>query len=139
MIRDCRGFGGKLDTTKLSQAMLQYRNTPDRDTKMSPAMALLGRQLRDFIPRCPQNLVGPMWRDIADAREKALMPRGKGAHEQWSVHARNLPPLKIGDDVMIQNQRGNYPRRWDKRRVVVEVLTHNQYQVRYCTSGEGAR
>ena len=81
MIRDCRGFGGKLDTTKFSQAMLQYCNTPDRDTKMSPAMALLGRQLRDFIPRCPQKLVGPMWREIADAREKALMPRGKGAHE----------------------------------------------------------
>ena len=36
---------------------------------------------------------------------------------------------------MIQNQRGNYPRRWEKRGVVVEVLTHDQYQVRV----EGSR
>ena len=115
--------------------MLQYRNTPDRDTRMSPAMALFGRQLRDFIPRRPDDLIGTMWREIADAREKALLPRGKGAHEQWSAHARELPPLLVGDDVMIQNQRGNYPRRWDKRGVVVEVLDHDQYQVRV----EGSR
>ena len=97
---------------------------------MSPAMSLFGRQLGDFIPRRPDDLVGTMWRDIADAREKALLPRGKGAHKQWSAHARELPPLLVGDDVMIQNQRGNYPRRWDKRGVVVEVLDHDQYQVR---------
>ena len=36
---------------------------------------------------------------------------------------------------MIQNQRGNYPRRWDKRGVVVEVLPHDQHQVRV----EGSR
>ena len=53
---------------------------------MSPAMALFGRQLRDFIPRRPDGLIGTMWREIADAREKALLPRGKGAHEQWSAH-----------------------------------------------------
>ena len=86
-------------------------------------MSLFGRQLRDFIPWRPEDLIGTMWREIADAREKALLPRGQGAHEQWSAHARKLPPLMVGDDVMIQNQRGNYPRRWDKRGVVVEVLT----------------
>ena len=53
MIRDCRGLGGKLDSAKFSQALLQYRNTPDRDTRMSLAMGLFGRQLRDFIPRRP--------------------------------------------------------------------------------------
>ena len=45
MIRDCRGIGGKLDSAKFSQALLQYRNTPDRDTRTSLAMALFGRQL----------------------------------------------------------------------------------------------
>ena len=98
-------------------------------------MSLFGRQLRDFIPRCPDSLIGTMWKEIADDREKALLPRGQGAREQWSAHARKLPPLLIGDDVMIQNQRGNNLRRWDKMGVVVEVLDHDQYQVRV----EGSR
>ena len=73
-------------------------------------MSLFGRKLRDFIPRRPEDLIGTMWREITDAREKALLPRGQGAHKQWSAHARKLPPLMVGDDV------------------VVEVLTHDQYQ-----------
>ena len=44
------------------------------------------------------------------AREQALRPSGKGAQEQWSANARNPPFLKVGDDVLIQNQRGNYPK-----------------------------
>ena len=80
-------------------------------------------------------MIGQMLQDIADAREKALIPRGKGAHKKWSARARDLPPLKVGDDVMIQNQRGNSPRRWDKRGVVVEVLPFDQHQVRV----EGSR
>ena len=44
--------------------------------------------------------------------------------------AKKLPPLELGDNVLIQNQSGNHLRRWDKRRVVVEVLGFDQYQVR---------
>ena len=102
---------------------------------MSPAMALFGRQLRDFIPRRPDGLIGTMWMEIADTREKALVHREKGAFEQWSAHAKELPPLLVGDDVMIQNQRENNPRSWDKRGVVVAVLDYDQYRVRV----EGSR
>ena len=52
-----------------------------------------------------------------------------------SVAAKKLPPLELGDNVLIQNQSGNHLRRWDKRRVVVEVLGFDQYQVRV----EGSR
>ena len=46
MLLDDVSARGTLDRTKVSRALLQLRNTPDRDTKLSPAKALYGRELR---------------------------------------------------------------------------------------------
>ena len=127
MIRDNLTMTGKLDRVKFSRALLTYRNTPDRDTGLSPAMALFNRQLRDFLPTAP--LVGSMWKELADAREKALAPRSTKQHEKWSAGVRELPPLQVGDAVFIQNQTGNHPLKWDKRGKVVEVKEFDQYVV----------
>ena len=56
--------------------MLQYRNTPDRDTKQSPAMCIFGHPIRDFIPiltkkHKPHNT----WVKVLAAREEALHNR----------------------------------------------------------------
>ena len=127
MLRDNLTVTGQLDRVKFSRALLTYRNTPDRDTGLSPAMALFGRQLRDFLPTAP--LMGSMWQTLADARETALSPRSTKQREKWSAGARELPPLQLGDWVFIQNQSGNYPKKWDKRGRVVEVKEFDQYRV----------
>ena len=49
---------------------------------------------------------------------------------KWSEHSKDLPPLRVGDHVLVQNQHGPYPTRWDRRGVVIEVLQHHQYRVR---------
>jgi hypothetical protein len=50
MLRDNVSARGTLDRAAVSRALLQLRNTPDRDTKLSPAKALYGREFRDFLP-----------------------------------------------------------------------------------------
>merc|ERR1711978_354557 len=41
---------GDLDTDTFGRAMLEYRNTPNPETRLSPAQVVFGRNVRDFIP-----------------------------------------------------------------------------------------
>jgi hypothetical protein len=41
----------------------------DRDSKLSPAKALHGIEIRDFFPRPGSALMGDMWMNLVDARE----------------------------------------------------------------------
>ena len=127
---------GSLDTDKFQKAMLAYRNTIDPETKASPAMIIFGRPIRDAIPiplgkYCPH----PTWSELMAHRENALAKRHTREHEKWEEHTRALPPLKVGDAVFIQNLTGNYPKRWERTGVVVEVRQFHQYVVRVDGSG----
>ena len=42
LIRNNLGPGGSLDTDRFSQAIMEYRNTPDRDMGCSPAQVVFG-------------------------------------------------------------------------------------------------
>ena len=137
LLRENIGFNGSLDTVKMSRALITHRNTPDRDTGLSPAEMMIGRKLRGFLPgkildpelKSEQNLAQG-WRELADWRELALAKRASRDQERWSTTTRSLAELPLGTHVAIQNQLGNHPKKWDKRGVIVEVLPFQQYKVR---------
>ena len=134
LLRENISPSGDLETAAVTRAVLQYRNTPDRDTGLSPTYLLLGRQLRDFLPAKPNQLppvrtsrdLSSTWQEVAEWRELALAKRSTKNQENLSAKVKEHTPLALGDHVMIQNQVGNNPTRWNKRGVVVAILPHRQ-------------
>lgn len=43
---------------------------------------------------------------------------------------KEFPPLAVGYTVLVQNQAGNYPSKWDITGVVVEVRQFDQYGIK---------
>ena len=136
LIMSNTGPNGDLDTDAFQRAMLQYRNAPDPATKLSPAMCIFGRPIKDFIPILPgKYLPHQTWRETLSSREEALRKRHIASSERWAEHTRKLPQLKVGDHVRIQNQIGPHPTKWDKTGLIVEVRQFDQYIVRVDGSG----
>ena len=119
---------GELDTEEAIMAIMTHRNTPVKDTGISPAMALFGRHIKDHLP-CHKREVLQEWSEIADAREIALAKRHIRPLQQGSSDNGCLTPLQIGESVRIQNQHGNKPKRWHNTGIISEVLPHRQYRV----------
>ena len=65
---------------------------------------------------------------IAHSREQALAKRvNRPIPSEPNRH--ELPSLTVGDNVQIQNQHGNRPKRWYTTGVVTEALPNRQYMV----------
>ena len=130
------GKNGDINVDTFQRAILQYRNTPAHDTKLSPAMCIFGRPTRDLIPILPGKYhPHQTWRESLIAREEALRNRHMIHHEKWKEHTKALPPLRVGDHVRIQNQTGPHPTKWDKTGIVIEVLQNHQYRTKVDGSG----
>ena len=143
LLRENIGPGGSLDNDRFLRALLTHRNTPDPLSKKSPAEVLFGRKLCDTLPVFGENRtpfsdenVLPLWREGWQLKERALRSRAVKNVEALSKRSRDLPALRDGDKVFIQNQTGNHPKKWDRTGTVTECLQHNQYSVKNDATGK---
>ena len=138
------GLNGSLNTDKIVRALLQQRNTPDRDCQLSPAQIIFGRVLRDSMPQLDKSVpifesdrLHNQWHEAWSAKEQAIRTRLFRSCENLEVGSRELPILREGDAVLIQNQDKSSPhqKKWDRQGVVIATKPHDQYLVKVDGSG----
>ena len=140
LLQSNTGPSGSLDNDAFAQAILQYRNTPLQSTGVSPAIALVGHPLRDFLPLNRANyLPSPQWMKKLSERETKIEQSRVREFNKWSEHSKYQPQLRVGDVVRIQNLLGNQPLKWDRVGVVVEILGFDQYYVKVDGTGRITR
>ena len=74
--------------------------------------------------------VDSRWRNMWQKREEAMKDTFNRNLEKISLPARSLKPLAVGQYVIIQNQRGPHPLRWERTGVVVECKPFDQYVIK---------
>ena len=136
LLRGNTGPLGNLYNDEFARAILQYRKTPQQSTGLSPAMALFGRQLRDFLPLTTKNYIpSPQWLVKMKERELKTSKATLTERRKWSEHSKKLEALRIGHRVAVQNLAGNHPTKWDKVGTVIEVKQNDQYAVKVDGTG----
>ena len=144
LLEDNVGPNGELNTDKVLCALLQQRNTPDRDCLLSPADILFGRQLRDGLPQLDKSKMihknpqlHEQWHQGWAAKESAIRSRLVRSCERLEANSRELEPLREGDSVFVQNQDPGTSRskKWDRQGIIVATGDNDQYLVRIAGSG----
>lgn len=145
LLRSNTGPSGSLDTDRFLRALMQLRNTPDPDCNISPAQIIFGRPIRDAFAfsnrliKFSNQHIRPLWREAWSQKESAMRERFHHSAESLSKSSRSIPALRIGDRCYIQNQAGNYPKRWDRSGTVVEDHGHHSYTIKVDGSGRLTR
>ena len=128
------GSKGSLKTDEIAKALLQYRNTPLKTGKKSPAQLLLGRSLRDSIPQPASSYqVASHWQQYLRHREVAYndaTAKVKAYHD--ASPTKQYDEISIGTHVICQNMHN---KRWDRTGVIMDIPKHRQYIIKMDGSG----
>ena len=135
MIRDNIGQDGKV-TDKFVRAILQYRNTPLPDTRLSPAQIVFWRQMRDLLPTLNYKYEPKQeWGLVREYRERAMARRLEQDGARLERYTKKQKVIPVGDTVAVQNQTGRFPKKWDKTGTIVENQEFDKVLVKLDGSG----
>ena len=144
VLEDNVGANGILNTDNVVRALLQQRNTPDKECKLSPAQVLFGRSLRDAMPQLDKSVmifesdqIHNQWHQAWSAKEEAIRTRLVRSCEDLEEGSKELPALREGDSVFIQNQdkSSGRPNKWDRQGKIVAAKNNDQYLVKVDGTG----
>ena len=110
----------KVNNDRFLRSMLKYRNTPQPDTRLSPAQVVYGRYLRNFIPIVDKYKPKQKWGMVREYRYKALARRLDRDGSRLEEHTKKLKSMPVGAPVAVQNQTGRFPKKGEKTSEVVE-------------------
>ena len=115
---------------KLCRSLLQYRNTPCRKDKLSPAQKLFGHPIQDHLPahRLSFSLE---WQRSFEEAEETFAKTQQESKNYYNIHAHALPDLIVGNHVAIQHPISKH---WEIHGVVTAIGSHRRYFIK-TTSG----
>ena len=95
---------GSLHTDKVMRALMQYRNTPLSDLRLSPAQIVYNRQLRGFVPVLPYKYrPSQEWALLQEDRERAMASRRSMDVTRLASYTKQQPELPPGTSMAVQN------------------------------------
>ena len=135
------GEGGRLNDDKAARAILEYRNTPIRETERSPSMMLYARRMRDMFQI--KDTIDETRYDIhkdfilaSEDRERAYLEKTIREGKRWAEHTTNQKPLTPGQPVLLQSMKGNDKGQWTSSGTVWTANPDiSQYNIKMDGSG----
>lgn len=109
--------GPQTDWESFDMGLLQVRNTPHKNG-LSPAILMTGKPLQDTVP-AHKSLFTRDWHSKVLEFDQNFANRRDKMEQLYNRGARDLPPLRVGDPIAIQNKR---TKKWDRYGVVQEVF-----------------
>ena len=97
-----------------------------KENGFSPAQVVFGRDLWSCVPahRIPYDVKWTQIMNDIERKSKTIKENPKKYHDKG---AQNLPPLKLGDNVLLQDP---VTREWDRIGVIVSIRKHQDYDVK---------
>ena len=118
--------GKSVNWETLSRSLLQYRNTPCRHDGLSPAQKLFGHPVQDSLPAHRRSFAQE-WQKSSEEADRKAKATCENVEQIYNQHTRELPNLKVGNHVAIQNPKSKM---WDIYGMVTATASHRRYLVK---------
>ena len=120
LLKKCGGHNAKF-----KEALLELRNTPNAYGK-SPAEIIFGKPLRSRVP-AHRSAFSQEWLKSLEEYDAARAILQETTQKYYNSTARDLPPLKVGTHVRIQDRTTKL---WDRIGYIVSVGRSRDYRIR---------